>query len=179
MPGQTIPAKVLTELQRQMNHELGAAHAYTALAVWCVDRNLKGFGRFFYKQAGEEREHAQRFINYLHDRGETPGIEAIKAPKANFKTLLDVAKHAQGMEQANTAGVNQALEAALKAKDYPTQVLLQWFVGEQVEEEAWCDEMVERVTGAQAAGGLGYLDRHIERYMTSDKVAGMGEGDED
>lgn len=166
MPGITIPTAVLTELQRQLNHELGAAHAYTALALWCVDQNLKGFARFFHKQSAEEREHAQRFMDHLVDRGVMPELRELPAPKTKFKTLLDVAKHARAMEVANTAGIHKAYEAALKAKDYPAQVALQWFVNEQVEEEAWCDEMVERVEGAQAAGGLGFLDRHIERYLT-------------
>ena len=179
MPGQPIPPAVRSELQRQLNQELGAAHAYTALAVWCVDRNQKGFGRYFYKQSGEERVHAQKFMNHLLDRGVMPELQTLEAPKTKFKTLLDVAKHAQAMEQSNTAGIRQAYEAALKAKDLPSQVLLQWYVTEQVEEENWSDEMVERVTAAQNAGGLSYLDRHIERYLTDDKAEGEAGGDED
>lgn len=179
MPGQSIPSRVLAELQRQLNHELGAAHSYTALAVWCVDRNLKGFGRYFYKQSGEEREHAQRFMNHLLDRGVMPELQALEEPKAKFKTLLDVAKHAQAMEQANTTGINRAYEASLKAKDFPAQVLLHWFITEQVEEENWCDEMVERVASAQAAGGLSYLDRHIERFLTENEAKGEAGGAED
>jgi ferritin len=179
MPGQPIASRLLSELQRQLNHELGAAHAYTALAVWCVDHNLKGFGRYFYKQSGEEREHAQKLMNHLLDRGAMPELRALDAPKARFKALLEVAKHAQAMEVANTAGIHQAYEASLKAKDYPAQVFLHWFITEQVEEENWCDEMVERVAGAQAAGGLSYLDRHIERYLTEDKAEGEAGGDAD
>jgi ferritin len=144
MPGQPIPIRVLSELQRQFNHELGAAHAYTALAVWCVDQNLKGFGRYFYKQAGEEREHAQRFMDYLLDRGVMPQIAEIAAPKTKFKTLLDVARHARAMEQANTAGIHQAYQVALKAGDIPTQVHLHWFITEQVEEEKTVREIVAK-----------------------------------
>src|SRR5512136_1420332 len=130
MPGQPIPAKVVTEFQRQFNHELGAAHAYLALATWCADQNLKGFARFFHKQAGEEREHAQRFMDHLNDRGVCPALAAIAAPKMKFKTLLEVAKHAREMEHANTAGIHRAYEAALKAGDYASQVHLQWFISE-------------------------------------------------
>jgi ferritin len=176
MPGQPIPSRVLTELQRQFNHELGAAHAYTALAVWCVDQNLKGFGRFFYKQAGEEREHAQKFMDYMLDRGAVPELGALPAPRTRFKSLLDVARHAQAMEQANTQGIHKAYQAALKAGDIPTQVHLHWFVSEQVEEEAWCAEMVDRVESALASGGAGFVDRHIERYLADRAHDG---GDED
>lgn len=176
MPGQTLPSRVAAEIQRQLNHELEAAHAYTALAVWCADQNLKGFARYFHKQSGEERVHAQRFMDHLIDRGVVPELGAIAAPRTKFKSLLDVARQARAMEQANTAGIHQAYEAALKAKDYPAQVSLQWFVNEQVEEEAWCDEMVERVEAASASGGIGFLDRHIERYLAESTHAG-GEAD--
>ena len=63
----------------------------------------------------------------------------------------EVAQHAERMEQANTQGINAVYEAALAAKDYPAQVLMHWFINEQVEEEAWTAEMVERVRGATCA----------------------------
>jgi ferritin len=175
MPATPIKTAMQAELQRQLNQELGAVHAYNALAVWCVDQNLKGFARFFYKQSGEEREHAQKFMDHLLDRGVLPELTAVAAPKTRFKTLLDVARHARSMEQANTAGIHKAYEAATKAHDYPAQVLLHWFINEQVEEENWADEMVERVEAASAAGGAGYLDRHIERYLTEPTREGGGE----
>jgi ferritin len=164
MPAIAIPPAVLAEIQRQMNHEYGAAHAYTALAHWCADQNLKGFARYFHKQSGEERVHAQRFAGHLIDRGVLPELGALPAPKTAFTSLLEVARQAQQMERANTAGINRAYAAASKESDYPAQVALQWFVSEQVEEEAWSDEMVERVEAA-TPGGLSYLDRHIERIL--------------
>ncbi|MDW8310119.1 MAG: ferritin [Verrucomicrobiales bacterium] len=160
-----IPAKVLSELTRQLNHELTAAHAYHAMAIWCADRNFSGFASYFTRQSKEEQEHAERIINHLIDRGVQPELAAIPAPKQDFKALLDVAKHAQAMERGNTEGIHTAYEAALAAKDYPAQVLLHWFINEQVEEEAWCQEMVERVQEATCAGALTDLDRHIERYL--------------
>lgn len=164
MPGVAIKPAVLTEIQRQLNHELGAAHAYTALAVWCASENLKGFSRFFHKQAGEEREHAQRFMDHLLDRGARPELAALPAPKGDFANVLEVVKHARAMEVANTAGIHRCYETAMSEKDWPAQVALQWFVTEQVEEEAWCDELVTRV---EAVGGPGLvmLDRHLEKVL--------------
>lgn len=157
--------EVEKELQRQMNHELAAAHAYTAIALWCDDQTLKGFASFFHKQAEEEREHAEKFMKHLLDRGVRPKLDGLPVPKGEFADLLEVAEYARKMEQTNTAGVNQAYEAALKASDYPVQVMLQWFISEQVEEEAWTDELVERVKRAGCAGAIAELDRHIERYL--------------
>ena len=174
--GATIKEPVAKELIRQMNHEYAAAHAYQALAIWCDDQNLKGFARFFHKQAGEEREHAEKFLAHLLDRGVAPALTAIPEPQNAFKSVMEIARKAQDMEQTNTLGINQAYESALQNKDYPAQVLLHWFITEQVEEEAWCQELVERVERANCAGGLGELDRHLERHL---KESGAAEAEAD
>lgn len=160
-----VPPSVIEELNRQFNLELTAAHSYLALSVWCDIRNLKGFGKYFVKQAGEERAHAERILKHLTDRDVTAEVAALPAPKQEFKTLLEVAQQVQAQEHANTLGINAVYEAAVAAKDYPAQVLMHWFIREQVEEENWSTEMVERVQAATCAGGLSDLDRHIERYL--------------
>ncbi|MGO8763722.1 MAG: ferritin [Limisphaerales bacterium] len=160
-----VSQKVIEELNRQFNQELAAAHSYLALSVWCDVRNLKGFGKYFIKQAGEERVHAEKILKHLTDRGVTAEVTALPAPKQDFKTLLEAALQAQAQEHGNTLGINAVYEAALAAKDYPAQVLLHWFINEQVEEEDWSAEMVERVQAATCAGSLSDLDRHIERNL--------------
>jgi len=162
--------KARTELQRQLNHELSAAYAYEGLSLWCEEQNFNGFARYFLKQAGEERQHARKIIDHLLDRGVLAEFAELAAPRMKFKSLADVAKTAQSMEEANTRGIQQAYEAAVSDKDFPAQVTLQWFINEQVEEEDWCAEMVDRVEKASCAGGISDLDRHIERYL-KEKVA--------
>lgn len=166
-----IPAKVAAELNRQYNQELGAAHSYWALALWCEEQNLKGFACYFGKQSTEEHEHAKKLAAHLIDRRASPETGALPAPKITFKSLLDAAQHAQSMEQANTQGINTVYEAALAAKDYPCQVLMHWFINEQVEEERWCAEMVERIQSATCAGSLSDLDRHIDRLLAERLLA--------
>ena len=168
MAKSTLAPQVLTELNRQLNHELGAAHAYQALSIWCAARNFTGGAAFFTNQAGEEREHAAKMIDHLLDRGATPELAALPAPKCEHASLLDIALQAQAMEEANTCGINAVYEAALAAKDYPVQVLMHWFINEQVEEEAWCAELVDRVKSASCAGSLSDLDRHIVRLLARD-----------
>lgn len=160
-----INHKVIEELNRQFNQELAAAHSYLALSVWCDVRNFKGFGKFFVKQAGEERAHADRILKHLTDRGETAKVAAVPAPEQDFKTLLEVAQQAHSQERSNTQGINAVYEAALEAKDFPAQVFMHWFISEQVEEEGWASEMVERVQNATCSGALSSLDRHIERDL--------------
>ena len=171
MAKSTLSPQVRAELNRQLNHELSAAHAYQVLSIWCAARNLTGFASFFAKQAGEEREHAEKMIDHLLDRGATPELAALPAPKGDQSSLLDIALQAQAMEEANTRGINAVYEAAVAAKDYPAQVLMHWFINEQVEEEAWCAEMVDRVKSASCAGSLSDLDRHIERHLAGDAKA--------
>jgi ferritin len=169
MPKANLAPAIVQEMNRQLNHELSAAHAYQALSIWCAARNFTGFASFFAKQAGEEREHAGKMIDHLVDRGVTPALGALPEPRANLDSLLDVVLQAQAMEEANTRGINAVYEAALAAKDYPVQVLMHWFINEQVEEEAWCDEMADRVKSASCAGSLSDLDRHIERHLAGGK----------
>ncbi len=166
-----VPAKVVAELNRQYNQELGAAHSYRALSLWCEAENLKGFACYFDKQASEEQLHAKKIAGHLLDRRARLETVAVPAPKHQFKGLLEAAQHAQAMEQANTQGVNTVYEAALAAKDYPAQVLMHWFINEQIEEERWSTEMVERVEAASCAGSLMDLDRHIERLLAERLLA--------
>lgn len=165
MPSTAIAAPVLQELNRQLNDELAAAHAYQGLSIWCAARSLKGFAGFFSRQAGEEREHADKMIRHLLDRGATPELAAIAAPARSFDSLADVAAQAQRMERANTRGIHAAYEAAVAARDYAAQVFLHWFINEQVEEEAWTAEMVDRVEAATCAGSMLDLDRHIQKLL--------------
>jgi ferritin len=164
-----IPSKTLTELNRQVDYELTAAHAYLAMSIWCASRSLKGFAGFFARQSGEEREHAEKLMDHVQDRGVAPELAAIAAPKQNFKSLLEVVEQAQAMEQSNTGGINAVYEAAVADKDYPAQVLMHWFIKEQVEEEAWAAELVDRVQAATCAGSLLDLDRHVEKLLADDK----------
>jgi ferritin len=110
-------------------------------------------------------------MKHLRDRGVAPELAAVPVPKQAYKSLLEVALQAQAMEQGNTKGIHSVYEAALLAKDYPAQVLMHWFINEQVEEEAWAEQMVDRVQAATCAGSLSDVDRHIERYLADDKKA--------
>jgi len=171
MPTSTTHPAVVAELNRQFNQELAAAHHYLALSLWCESRNFSGFAAYFAKQAGEEREHAGKLIKYLLDRGQSPEVAAVPEPRRNFGSLLEVALQAQTMEQENSRGIHGVYEAALAAKDYPAQVLLHWFISEQVEEEAWCASMVARVQGALCAGSLASLDSHLEKLLAGGEKA--------
>ena len=157
---------VITALEKQAAHELYAAQAYLAMAYWCDAHHYSGATKFFHQQAGEEQTHARKIYQHLVDREGVPNLAALAAPPVAFKTLLDVAQAAYSLERANTAGIHAAYEVAVAEKDYPAQVLLHWFIEEQVEEEAWSDKLVAKVREATCAGALANLDRHIVKELT-------------
>ena len=156
-------------INEQINKEFYSSYLYLSMAANFADKNLPGFAKWLQVQTNEEREHGMKLYEHLLDRGGQVVLNAIAAPANQWKTALEAFREVQTHEAVVTASVNALYELALKEKDYPAQVLLHWFINEQVEEEAWCLEMVERVQAATCAGGLSDLDRHIERYLADAK----------
>jgi ferritin len=161
----TMTPPLISALEKQANHELLAAQVYLALAYWCEVHHHSGFASFFHQQAAEERSHAGKLLKHLADREVVPRLGALPAPPAGFKHLTEVAQAAYDYERANTAGIHAAYEVALAEKDYPAQVLLHWFIAEQVEEEAWSDKLLVKTREASCAGALLNLDRHLAKIL--------------
>jgi ferritin len=156
---------VIAALEKQATHELFAAQNYLAMAYWCEVRQYSGFAEFFHLQVEEEREHGEKILKFLADRDVVPTIGTVVGPRTAYGSLMEIAQAVYDLERANTAGINAAYEAALTAKDYPSQVMLHWFINEQVEEEAWSDKLLVKVREASCSGGVFYLDRHITREL--------------
>jgi ferritin len=129
-------------LNAQLNQEQGAAHEYLAAAAWFAERNLNGFATFMRNQALEEREHAMKIFDYLLDRGGHITLDAIARPSGDFQSPRSAFDAAYKREQANTASIHELYRLATEQGDYATQTMLHWFIEEQVEEEAWCEEAV-------------------------------------
>ena len=156
---------IVTALQNQAEHERFASASYLALSLWCENANFSGFAEFFRKQAAEEAEHTEKLHEHLLDRGVMPVLSALPAPKQDFTDLVACASHAVNLEKENSKGIHGCYETALAVKDYPSTVLLHWFISEQVEEEAWTDKMLTLTQRATCAGALFNLDRHISKEL--------------
>jgi ferritin len=165
----TPSGNVIASLEKQADHEFLASKNYLAMAWWSEVHHHAGFAAFFQKQAAEETLHAQKLLKHLVDRDIVPTLGAVAAPVVAYKSLLDVAQAAYDFERANTAGIHAAYEVALAEKDYPAQVLLHWFINEQVEEEAWSDKLLVKTREAGCAGALLNLDRHLEKILRGDR----------
>lgn len=149
-------------LNDQIKHEFYSAYFYLSMSAWAESANLGGAAKWLALQAKEEQEHALKFYDYIHDRGGKVTLQAIPQPSNEFTSLLDVFEQVQEHEGKVTASINRLFELSLKENDYPTQVLLQWFITEQVEEEKNAAQVVDtlRMVGAQAQG-LFQVDRML------------------
>jgi len=139
-------------INEQINKELYSSYLYLSMAAYFEGKNLPGFATWMRVQADEEREHGMKFFEYLVDRGGNVELKPIAGPATDWKTSLDAFKQVQEHEAFVTASINALYEQALKEKDYPTQVLLQWFITEQVEEEKNAAEIVQQIELIDAKG---------------------------
>jgi ferritin len=146
----------------QIKHEFYSAYLYLSMAGSFEVANLTGFAHWMREQAREEMEHAVKFFDFLLDRGEQVRLQAIEAPPYAFRSPLDTFEQALEHEKEVTSLIHGLYELAVRENDYPAQVLLNWFVTEQVEEEKSATEIVERLRMAGEDGAaLLILDREI------------------
>jgi ferritin len=139
-------------INEQINKELYSSYLYLSMAAYFENKNLPGFAKWMHTQADEEREHGMKFFHHLLDRGGKVELKAIAGPETDWKTNLDVFKQVQENEAAVTASINALYELALKEKDYPAQIMLQWFITEQVEEEKNAGDIVQQLELIDARG---------------------------
>ena len=139
-------------VNEQINKELYSSYLYLSMAAYFENRNLPGFAKWLHVQTDEERGHGMKLYQHLVDRGGGVMLKAIAAPVTEWKSYLEVFKEVQDHEAEVTASINGLYELALKEKDYPMQVLLQWFINEQVEEEKNAAEIVQQLELIDAHG---------------------------
>jgi ferritin len=147
---------------KQIKHEFYSAYLYLSMAGSFEVANLPGFARWMRKQSEEEREHGMKFFDFLLDRGEQVQLRAIDEPPYAFRSPLDTFEQALEHEKEITSRIHALYDLAVQENDYPAQVLLNWFVEEQVEEEKAATEIVERLRMAGEDGAaLLLLDREL------------------
>jgi ferritin len=145
-----IPKTVQDALNEQINKELFSSYLYLSMAAWFEDQTLPGFANWMRVQADEEREHAMKIYDHILERGGKVTLKAIEAPKSDWTSPLEAAEEVAAHEAKVTASIHALYELALKEKDYPAQVMLQWFISEQVEEEKNAAEIVAQLKRIEA-----------------------------
>jgi len=129
-------------MNEQINKELFSSYLYLSMVAHFESKNLAGFAHWMRIQEAEEHEHAMKFYEFIIERGGQVVLKAIEAPATQWNSNLELFREVATHEAKVTASINALYELALAEKDYPAQVMLQWFINEQVEEEKNAAEIV-------------------------------------
>lgn len=157
-----IKKSIQDALNRQINEELYSAYLYLSMATQFNEMNLNGFARWMELQAQEETAHAMKFYGYINERGGRVELMPIKGPQTKWDSSLQMMTASLEHEEYITAKIHALVDLATAEKDYATMNMLQWFVNEQVEEEASVSDIVEKLKLIGEHGqGIFMLDREM------------------
>ena len=140
-----IKKTVQDAINQQIVREMYSSNLYLSMAAYYASQNLNGFAKWMHIQAQEEMTHALKFFDYLLARGGSPVIGAIAAPQTQWDSPLQAFENAYEHEQLVTSWIYELVDLAIAEKDHATNALLQWFVSEQVEEEANTSMIVDKL----------------------------------
>jgi ferritin len=141
MPTKAVEAAINDQIAK----EFYASHLYLSMAAWFEDQNLPGFGHWMRMQSSEEHGHAMRLFDYLIDAGGRVRLAGVAEPPTDFKGPMQIMQESLKHEQKVTASIRKLYELADKDKDYATQLHLQWFITEQLEEEKQAGDIIARL----------------------------------
>ncbi len=156
-----LSEKMEKALNKQINAELYSAYLYLSMSSYFESIDLEGCANWMKAQTQEEMIHAMKIYDYVIERGGRVILDKIDAPKAEWDSALAVFEHAYEHEQLVTGLINDLMNLAIEERDHATQIFLQWFVSEQVEEEASASAVVQKLKLAGDGGGLFMVDREL------------------
>lgn len=165
-------------LNTQLNKELFSAYLYLSMSAYSTYSGLKGFANWFMVQYQEEMVHAMKLYTYINDQGGQVKLRAIEQPATEFESPRDMFEKTLAHEKFITRSINELVDLAIAEKDHATNIFLQWFVTEQIEEEGNDNEIIARLKLVGEDGnGLLMLDKELAaRVFTPPAVTSAGGG---
>jgi ferritin len=158
----TLSKALQSALNDQIQKEYYSSYLYLAMSASLEAQNLPGAAKWTRIQSQEELSHALKLFDHVVDRGGRVTLAAIQQPPAEYGAALQLFEKVLEHEQFVTASIHTLYAAAVKEQDYPAQILLQWFVTEQVEEEKNASQVVEQLKAVgESKASLMLLDRHL------------------
>jgi ferritin len=146
----------------QITMEYGAAYAYLGMSAWLETQGLPGMASWMQAQSDEETTHGLKFLQFILDRGVAVELGQIDAPSNDFNTPIDVFRASLAQEKEVTASINAMYALAVESKDFASIPLLDWFVAEQVEEEASVQQIIDDLErGGDSGHTVLMLDREL------------------
>jgi ferritin len=158
-----LSKKMEAAFNDQINAELFSSYLYLSMSSFFTDANLSGFAHWMGIQVQEENAHAMMMFNFVHERGGKVTLKSIEQPESAWADTIKVFEATLAHEQKVTGLINNLLDLALQEKDHASANFLQWFVGEQVEEEANATDILQQLKIVEGKGhGLLLLDRELK-----------------
>lgn len=166
-----ISNRMVEAINKQINEELFSAYLYLSMSTFFENMSLGGFANWMRVQAQEEQFHAMKFFDYLQERGSKVELLAIEKPANNWESIQEVFEATLEHEEHITSKINELVTISLEEKDYASQNFLQWYVDEQVEEEATASEILEQIKFlGDNKHGLLMLDREFKARVYTPPV---------
>lgn len=156
-------------LNKQVAMEAASSQAYLAMASWCeIQPGLDGVTQFFYEQSDEERIHMLKLIKFINERGGFGVVPALTQPNITFQSLKRIFEEFLKHEIAVSESINELVDLAFREKDFPTHNFLQWYVSEQIEEEALARTLNDKLElVGDDKGGIYLFDRDIAQIRAA------------
>lgn len=159
-------------LNKQIRIESESSQTYLAMACWAEVNGLEGIAQFMYAQSDEERTHMLKLIKYVNERGGHAQITDLKAPKTSYTTFKEMFVALYEHEIFVSDSINELVHITFSEKDYATHNFLQWYVSEQIEEEATAKTILDKINLiGDDKGGLYLFDRDIQQLTVTSSVA--------
>lgn len=172
-----VTKKIEQALNKQIELEASSSQFYLAMASWAENQGLSGVAAFFYQHSDEERLHMLKLIKYLNERGGKAVIPALEQPPKDFKSLQYAFDNLLKHEIMVSNEINKLVDICLKEKDYTTHNFLQWYVSEQIEEEALARTILDKLNLiGNDKGGLYLFDRDLQNISVQSAAADNKEG---
>ena len=158
-----MKTNIESALNGQILKEASSSQFYLAMASWAENQGIGGIAKFMYQHSDEERMHMLKLVKFLNERGGRAIVPALPQPPSNFESPLHVFESLLEHELGVTESINDIVDLCLKEKDYTTYNFMQWYVSEQMEEEALARTILDKLKMIGSdKGGLYLFDRDLE-----------------
>ncbi|CAG5086234.1 ferritin [Parvicella tangerina] len=158
-----LKPKIEKALNKQIELEASSSQFYLAMASWAETQGMNGTAAFLYKHSDEERMHMLKLIKFINERGGTAVIPPLTKPPAEFESIKEIFESLLEHELNVTDSINNVVDVCLSEKDYTTHNFMQWYVSEQLEEEALARNIIDKLNMiGNDKGGLYLFDRDLE-----------------
>lgn len=156
-------------LNRQVSLEADSSQFYLSMASWAETQGFNGVAQFMYGHADEERFHMLKLMKFVNERGGHAQVPALKKPPIKFSSINEIFENLLEHEVAVTEDINRVVDQCLKEKDYTTHNFMQWYVSEQIEEEALARTILDKLKMiGKDKGGLYLFDRDLSAIQGQD-----------